>query len=93
MSEVIRGGAQAQTEATRQSGADTVPLTKAEFEFLNCLHRGASLPFADRPQDRVRQKVRKLGLAEYSGKPKRWQITDIGIASWAAALRKANGGV
>lgn len=34
---------------------------------------------ATREQDRVRQKLRKLGLAAYCGPPMRWQITSLGI--------------
>lgn len=50
----------------------------------------ASLPLADRKQDRVRQSLRRLGLAEFVGGwhgkhrlPMGWQITPAGRAAIA----------
>lgn len=75
-------------------------LTGDEVEFLGILaHYGSAvprslLPLADRKQDRVRQKCKRLGLAEFVGGwvdgrrlPYRWRITLAG----RAALEKERG--
>lgn len=56
-------------------------LTASEIEFLQAVYRGTRLPLADRKQDRVRQRVRKMRLAEVVMNPRRWQLTDAGRAA------------
>lgn len=53
-------------------------LTQAQREFLECLRDGGKLPLADRAEDRVRQKCRRLGYAAVVMNPRRWVITDAG---------------
>jgi len=53
-------------------------LTAHEIEFLQAVLTGTRLPLADRKQDRVRQRVRKMRLAEVVMNPRRWVITESG---------------
>ena len=53
-------------------------LTKSDF--LCRVVDGKPLRLADRLEDRARQSLRRLGLVEYAGKPKRWQATVSGLA-------------
>jgi hypothetical protein len=57
-----------------------MPLSKFEEDFLLRLVRGEKLRLADREEDKARQKVRKLGLAEVVMKPRRWSVTAKGWA-------------
>ena len=50
-------------------------------DFLERVSRGSHLRLADRQEDKVRQGARRRGLVEFTGKPKRWQLT---AAGWAA---------
>jgi hypothetical protein len=40
--------------------------------------RGSAI--ADRADDRERQRLRRLGLIAYCGRPHRWQISSLGLA-------------
>ena len=56
-------------------------LSAEEYDFINRVLRELPLPLADRKQDRVRQRLRRLGLVEVAKKPRRWQATIDGIKS------------
>jgi len=62
-------------------------LTERDLDFLSRVYAGVRLRLADREEDRIRQKVRNLGLAEVVMNPRRWVITDAG----REALRRAAG--
>lgn len=53
-------------------------LTEAELDFLRRVESGKRLPLADRKQDRLRQQVRKMQLAEVVMNPRRWVLTEAG---------------
>ena len=55
-------------------------LNSRQAETLHSLAIGRRLGLADRRADRDRQALRKAGLMAHCGKPKRWQITDLGLA-------------
>lgn len=55
-------------------------LSKAHFRFLDAIYSGRKPGLADRDEDKVRQKCRRLGLVAWCGKPVRWQITGLGLA-------------
>lgn len=55
-------------------------LTKAHYRFLDDVYAERRLKCADREEDRVRQKCRRLGLVAWCGKPVRWQIAPLGLA-------------
>ena len=55
-------------------------LTKAHFSFLDDIYAGRKPRLADRAEDKVRQKCRRLGLVAWCGKPVRWQISALGLA-------------
>lgn len=69
-----------------------VVLTTTEGQFLYA----ASLPnrrdyrralgLTTREVDRMRQRLRKQGLVEYSGRPARWIATERGLASLGLGL-------
>jgi len=63
-------------------------LTKAHFRFLDDLYAVRPLRLADRVEDRVRQKCRRLGLVAWCGKPVRWQISGLGLAVRAELERQ-----
>ena len=48
------------------------------LDFFLDVSNQVDLRLADRVEDRARQKVRRLGLVEHSGKPKRWRVTPLG---------------
>ena len=56
-------------------------LTDRERDFLQSVWNGTRLRLADREEDKVRQKMRKAGLAEVVMSPRRWVITDAGRAA------------
>jgi hypothetical protein len=56
-------------------------LTEAEYDFLRRVKIGRRLKSADRDEDKVRQRLRKAGYAEVVMNPRRWVITDAGIAA------------
>lgn len=47
---------------------------------LSALAMGQKLPLASRHQDKLRRKLRALGLIAYCGKPVRWQISEAGLS-------------
>jgi hypothetical protein len=49
------------------------------LDTLNRLASGQRLGPATRAHDHVRQRLRQLGLIAYCGKPKRWQISALGL--------------
>ena len=49
-----------------------------ERDFLERVRDGRPLRLADRKEDRIRQRMRKYGLAEVVMNPRRWVITDAG---------------
>jgi hypothetical protein len=53
-------------------------LSPDERDFLARLRDGSRLKLADRKEDRVRQKLRKLGFAAVVMGPRRWVLTDAG---------------
>lgn len=55
-------------------------LSERENEFVRRLAQGRKLGLADRDEDKARQKVRRLGLAEVLMKPRRWALTAKGWA-------------
>jgi hypothetical protein len=56
-------------------------MTPAQREFLERLRDGRRLGLADRVEDRARQKCRRLGYAVVVVNPRRWVITDAGLAA------------
>jgi hypothetical protein len=56
-------------------------MTEAERDFLERVHDGRRLKHADRPEDRIRQKLRRGGLVKIEMNPRRWVITDLGRAA------------
>lgn len=64
-----------------------VKLTNPERDFLERVRDSRPLKIADRKEDKVRQRVKKLGLAECVMGPRRWIITDAG----RAALERSEG--
>ncbi|KRA58221.1 hypothetical protein [Rhizobium sp. Root651] len=62
-------------------------LTEQERDFLTRVRDSRPLRIADRKEDRVRQRVKKLGFAECVMGPRRWVITDAG----RAALERSEG--
>lgn len=55
-------------------------LTPREHDFLLRVRDGRELRLADRDEDKVRQKMRRLGFAEVLPSPRRWSITEAGRA-------------
>lgn len=53
-------------------------LTRDQADFLRRVRDGSRLKPADRDEDRVRQSVRRAGLAEVVMNPRRWTITETG---------------
>ena len=62
-------------------------LSNRELDFLRRVRDGERLRLADRDEDKVRQRVRRAGLAEVVMNPRRWVITDAG----RAALERSEG--
>lgn len=60
-------------------------LSEREEDFLLRVKDRTRLRLADREEDKVRQRVRKLGLAEVVMNPRRWVLTPSG---WAYFVRK-----
>lgn len=60
-------------------------LTADERDFLERIRDGRRLKPADRVEDKVRQRMRRAGLAEILTKPRRWSLTEAGRAMLAAA--------
>ena len=56
-------------------------LTVAEKDFMTRVKNGSRLGVADRLEDRLRQKLRRLGLVEVLKNPRRWSITEKGLAA------------
>lgn len=56
-------------------------LTGGERRFLECVRDGLPLRLADRQEDRLRQKMRRLGLAVVLKQPRRWSVTPAGLAA------------
>jgi len=56
-------------------------LDRRERDFLQRLWFGQTLRLADREEDRVRQKMRKAGLAVVTKNPRRWELTEAGRAA------------
>ena len=74
--------------ALQEQGGAGMMLTPQEIDFLTRVRDGLRLALADRKEDRVRQRVRKAGLAEVVMNPRRWVITDAG----RRALQEQGGG-
>ncbi|WP_164834488.1 hypothetical protein [Sinorhizobium meliloti] len=53
-------------------------LTDREKDFLSRVKVGARLRLADRDEDKVRQRMRRLGFAEVVMNPRRWVLTEAG---------------
>lgn len=60
-------------------------LTEREKDFLSRVMVGARLRLADREEDKVRQRMRRLGFAEVVMNPRRWVLTEAGRAALAGA--------
>jgi hypothetical protein len=56
-------------------------LTEREIDFLTRVRDGRPLRIADRPEDRARQRMSKAKYAECVMGPRRWVITDAGLAA------------
>ncbi|MDX0007849.1 hypothetical protein GOB40_14020 [Sinorhizobium meliloti] len=61
-------------------------LTEREKDFLSRVKVGARLRLADRDEDKVRQRMRRLGFAEVVMNPRRWVLTEAGRAALAGAV-------
>lgn len=59
-------------------------LTDGEKDFLTRVKNGSRLGLADRIEDRLRQKLRRLGYVEVLKNPRRWSITEAGAAALLA---------
>lgn len=72
-----------QSEAERIAAG----LSEREAEFLRrvCGHR--PLGCADRQEDRVRQRVRRLGLVHIVKNPRRWRALPLGLAVREVLMR------
>lgn len=60
-------------------------LTALERDFLERLRLGRGLRPAFRDEDRARQKCRRAGLAIVIQNPRRWELTDAGLAALNAS--------
>lgn len=49
-----------------------------ERDFLLRVRDGHTLRPADRKEDKIRQRMRRYGLAEVLMKPRRWSLTEAG---------------
>ncbi len=49
-----------------------------ERDFLLRVRDDRRLKPADREEDKIRQRMRRFGLAEVLTKPRRWSVTDAG---------------
>lgn len=58
-------------------------LTPRERDFLERVRDLRPLQLADRRQDRIRQRLRKRGLAAVVMNPRRWVVTEAGMAALA----------
>jgi hypothetical protein len=61
-------------------------MSEVQREFLERLRDGKRLAFATRIEDRARQKCRRLGYATVVMNPRRWVITEAGLAALAAPV-------
>lgn len=59
------------------SGLGTM-LTAVERKLLLDCANGHDIRGSDRVEDRAKQRLRRLGLISYKGRPMRWRITDKG---------------
>ncbi len=62
-------------------------LDRRDRDFLQRLWFGQTLRLADREEDRVRQKMRKAGLAVVMKNPRRWELTEAGRAALRERVR------
>lgn len=80
----------AQQPRTEPAG-EAVQVTEAERDFLLRVKKGLRLKLADHQEDRVRQRMRKLGLAKVVMNPRRWVLTETGHATLATPPLKGHG--
>lgn len=66
-------------------------LSEAETNFLSRVCDGMRLGIADREQDKVRQRVRRLGLVHIVKNPRRWVALPLGIAVRQALMEGRDG--
>jgi len=63
-------------------------LSEDDKDFILRVGWGRRLKMADRVQDRVRQRVKKFGLAEVVINPRRWVLTPKGLDLWKSLESK-----
>jgi len=68
-----------------------VKLTAVHVEQLARLDRGEDVKSSDRPTDRARSKLKRLGLIEFNRSTWLWLITDAGRAALAEQKDRTNG--
>jgi hypothetical protein len=61
-----------------------VKLTGIESSQLRLAEQGVDIRSSDRPGDRARSKLKRLGLLVYERSYARWRITDLGRAALSA---------
>lgn len=64
-------------------------LSEAQREFLVRVCDGRRLGLADRQEDRVRQKMRRMGLVFVAKEPRRWEARPLGQQVREVLLRDA----
>lgn len=55
-------------------------LGPSDIDFLRRVCEGRPLGCADRAEDRVRQRVRRMGLTYVAKTPRRWEARPLGLA-------------
>lgn len=64
-------------------------LTDIEWSQLRLSSQGVDIRSSDRPSDRARSKLKRLGLLTYERAPiARWRVTDAGRAALAQSVEK-----
>lgn len=64
-------------------------LSSDELDFLTRVRDGGRLKPADRVEDRLRQRMRKIGFAVVAMDPRRWVITPAGLEAIKQAEERA----
>lgn len=68
-----------------------VEITPEHVRFLEAIEASRKPGLADRPEDRRRQAMRRLGWVKYAGTPRRWQLTRVGEVALADIRAKREG--
>lgn len=65
-------------------------LTDIEWSQLRLADQGVDIRSSDRPSDRARSKLKRLGLLAYERAPiARWRVTDLGRAALAQSVEES----